>query len=392
MVVSDVVCEKEPDAAIRNDDVLRGECIAGALTQADLTGLIEEAGFRGFHVVRRFPYRVVRNHPFHSMTYEARKPAQSASVRVMYRGPMRSVMTAGGAVLFAGAAADLPRDEAEQMGEQLFILGEGGEVTNVEVRNTCCAVAPDSRTLSPPAPGSIKARHAAGCMVCGSPLAYFSEERVLPCSDCGRELPANATCENGHFVCDACHRADALKIVESVCLNTKETDLLALLEEIKSHPAFPANGPEHHGLVPGVILAAYRNAGAAISDDMVRLGIRRGAQVPGGSCAFNGTCAAATGVGIAFGIMLDANPLKPVERQTVGLVTAEVMTAVASLEAARCCRRECLTALIKAAELSAKYLPVRLDARHRRACLQTQANRECIGRRCSFLDWKTTRT
>ncbi len=64
LVVADVVCETEPDAAIRNDAVLHGECIAGALTQKDLLGLLNESGFTSFSCLKRVPYRVVQKHQF----------------------------------------------------------------------------------------------------------------------------------------------------------------------------------------------------------------------------------------------------------------------------------------------------------------------------------------
>jgi hypothetical protein len=66
---------------------LRGECIAGALTQRDL-GLLEELGFVAARVLKRF-YRVVQAHQFFSMTYEARKPSAPKALRVMYRGLSR---------------------------------------------------------------------------------------------------------------------------------------------------------------------------------------------------------------------------------------------------------------------------------------------------------------
>ena len=47
LVISDVVCESDPDPAIRNDETLRGECIAGAMTQSHLWALLEETGFTG---------------------------------------------------------------------------------------------------------------------------------------------------------------------------------------------------------------------------------------------------------------------------------------------------------------------------------------------------------
>ena len=74
LVISDVVCEAEPGPQIRNDDLLKGQCLAGALTQQDLVGLVGESGLVSFKVLGRFPYRVVQDHPFYSLTFEAYKP------------------------------------------------------------------------------------------------------------------------------------------------------------------------------------------------------------------------------------------------------------------------------------------------------------------------------
>ena len=54
LVIADVVCETEPGPVIRNDETLRGECIAGALTQSNLVGLLEESGFEGILLNKRF--------------------------------------------------------------------------------------------------------------------------------------------------------------------------------------------------------------------------------------------------------------------------------------------------------------------------------------------------
>ena len=64
LVISDVVCDTEPDPAIRNDEVLKGECIAGALTAAHLVALLEESGFEATTLIKRFPYRQVDGYPF----------------------------------------------------------------------------------------------------------------------------------------------------------------------------------------------------------------------------------------------------------------------------------------------------------------------------------------
>ncbi len=123
------------------------------------------------------------------------------------------------------------------------------------------------------------------------------QETPARCVYCHTEQPANALCQQGHFVCDACHSRDALAVIEHLLLTTRETDMVALLEEIRRHPAVPLHGPEHHSLVPGIILAAYRNSGGTVTPEMLQTALRRGKSMAGGACAFLGVCGAAAGVG-----------------------------------------------------------------------------------------------
>jgi hypothetical protein len=162
--------------------------------------------------------------------------------------------------------------------------------------------------------------------------------------------------------------------------------MIALFRRIRAHRAIHVHGPEHHALVPGVILATYRNLGGAISDEKIRSAIRRGAGVPGGACGFLGTCGAAVGVGVAFSVILEASPLTPVARRIVQSITSEVLAEIAKVEAARCCQRECWLALTKAAELSTTWLPVALHAEDPMACDQARLNDECIGAACELYD------
>jgi len=222
-------------------------------------------------------------------------------------------------------------------------------------------------------------------MVCGASIEYFSMEKEQSCSYCRRTFAANASCEKGHFVCDACHEEDGLEIIRRICLHTQETDMLRLFEQIRSHPAIPVNGPEHHALVPGIILATYRNLGGKISAAALETGIKRGSSVAGGYCAFMGICGAAVGVGTAFSLILDANPLKAEERKKVQQAVQGVLEEIAALRAARCCQRDCWIALKKTARLSAEILPVTLKAEGDISCGQQHQNHECQGEECPLL-------
>jgi hypothetical protein len=381
-----VVCDVEPDPIIRNDETLRGECIAGAMTQKDLVGILEESGFIGIRLIKRFPYRVVRGHPFFSLTFAAFKPASEGSVRVVYRGPFAGAVTGDGELLVPGRVYELPRQQADLCGDALFVLDERGAVTNLDQGDDCsCALPPEAepeQDASAAATGS--SRHASGCAVCGAPLRYLKDEESLTCSFCRKTFNAGAVCEQGHYVCDECHAADAPERIERLCLESRENDLRILFDHIRSRLRLPTNGPEYHALVPGVILACYRNLGGRVSEDDIRTGIRRGARIAGGSCAFWGVCGAAAGVGIAFSLLLEANPLKGGARQAVQEVVAKVLAEIAAIRAARCCQRDCWIALRKAAELSGDLLPLPLQFSGSPRCRQQHLNRECAAASCPW--------
>jgi MoaA/NifB/PqqE/SkfB family radical SAM enzyme/ubiquinone/menaquinone biosynthesis C-methylase UbiE len=403
LVVSDVVTPSEPDPAIKNDDTLRGECIAGALTEKHLFALLEETGFSAMRVLKRFPYRVVQGHPFFSLTFEAVKPESTEDVMVMYRGPLAALVTSHGDLLPVGEMrrinhADLPGQTAD-----FLIFNDAGQVVNVAQDSwSCCAPAantaaeaaacccpspnpsnPASATPPPLAPvTTAPPRHHSGCLVCGAPLNYKETETLARCHYCQAELPANAVCEQGHFVCDACHTSDGLAVIEHVCQTTAETDLIALLDEIRRHPAIPRHGPEHHVLVPAVILTAYRNLGGAVTPETFRTAISRGRSIPGGACGFLGVCGAAAGVGIAFSLLLKATPMKPIERGQVQGAVQAVLGELTPLEAARCCQRESWLALRKAAELSRELLAIPLQAAAPLICRQGGDRPDCLQSRC----------
>ncbi len=409
LVVSDVVCEEDPGPAIRNDDVLKGECLGGALTQRDLFGLLDEAGFTGARVLKRFPYRQVRGHAFFSMTFEARKSAPSEKIRAMYRGPFAALLASDGTLLPAGETVSLERGEAARLSEQVFLFDDQGAVSNVlqgvsaccspdaaasPEGSSCCEIPPEEdagpRALPtlpslpsqrPPSSSRLEAERS-GCMLCGTELEYRSEEQIASCVYCGESFSSAMCCPEGHFVCDGCHAAGSRDLLQKVCLASHETDMVELMHRIRSHPSFSVHGPEHHGMVPGVILAACRNAGATISDEQILRGIRRGAKIPGGACGYMGVCGASAGLGSAFGVLLESTPRKASERQTVLRAVARVTEEIASYAAARCCQRDCYVALKVAADLApsiAKVSPVaEIDLR----CNQIDLNPDCIGESC----------
>ncbi|MCD6585893.1 MAG: methyltransferase domain-containing protein [Desulfobacteraceae bacterium] len=398
LVISDVVTDSPPPPEIANDEQLRGECISGAMLQPYLTSMLENCRFTNIQFIKRFFYREVQNHSFFSLTYTACKPKKDIDVPVIYPGPFAAVITDDGEMLIRGHNAVLDQGTAKKCDKQIFILDAAGNAENIDAENTCACFEPPAEEVKQTAPAinilnsvSIGAiaqapdRFAAGCMVCGSPLTYLENNQQKKCAFCGIAKTANAVCENGHFVCDDCHSSSAIDIVRLICLNTDETDMIDLFNMIRCHPSIPLHGPEYHFIVPGVIVATYRNLGGKVSDTDIQTAIDRGKTIPGGVCGFWGGCGAALGTGTAFAVLLKGNPIKARERKIVQQITGIIINKINKLEAARCCQRESWTALKMAAELSKQYLEIPLRADGATHCTQQSKNKECMGKGCPYI-------
>ncbi len=142
------------------------------------------------------------------------------------------------------------------------------------------------------------------------------------------------------------------------------------------------HGPQYHALVPAVLLACIRNAGHPVTHEQLRSSIQRGGEIIGGSCAFVGICGAATGVGIVFSLLLEANPLKASARQTVQRIVKELLEEIAAYEAARCCQRDSWIALRTGMRIASELLNLNLPEVKPFACSQMARNKECLGMEC----------
>ncbi len=389
LVVSDVICDEEASATIRNDAKLSGECIGGALTQTHLLGLLRESGFENIQLLKRFFYREVQGHTFYSLTFEAYKPNVQKQIEVIYKGVGESLTLDNGVVLFKGIKTRIDEALAKRLGNELFILDDNGNVTNQEGQSCCCATPPESKPslLLTPKPTakiafSVTPKQQHNCMVCSKELVYKATLDEATCYYCGSVSHQSVTCKEGHYVCDACHAKEALEVIEHICRASKERDMLKLFKQIREHPSIPKHGPEHHAMVPAIIVTAYKNSGGKLPENALKTAILRGSSIMGGACGFLGICGAASGVGIGFAIVLEASPVAKKERSAAQKVTYAVLGKIAEYEAARCCHREVWTALNIASSLSETFLHVKLLAQMEVKCDQKKFNQYCYGKEC----------
>ncbi|KFL34910.1 MULTISPECIES: radical SAM protein [unclassified Sulfurospirillum] len=387
LVVSDVICDEEASAIIRNDAKLSGECIGGALTQTHLLGLLRESGFEHIALIKRFFYREVQGHNFYSLTFEAYKSSEQKRIEVIYKGVGESLALDNGVVLFKGIKTRIDEALAKRLESELFLLDEKGNATNQEGQSCSCATPPEAKSSLLVAPTakvsfSVAPKQNHNCMVCSSELVYKATLEEATCSYCGSISHQSVTCKEGHYVCDACHSKEALAVIEHLCATSQERDMLKLFRQIREHPSIPKHGPEHHAMVPVIIVTAYKNSGGKLPENALKAAISRGSSVMGGACGFLGICGAASGVGIGFAILLEASPVAKKARSTAQKVTYAVLGKIAEYEAARCCHREVWTALNIASSLSETFLHVKLLAERETKCDQKKFNQYCYGKAC----------
>jgi len=221
------------------------------------------------------------------------------------------------------------------------------------------------------------------CGVCGNPLVYGTGEVSRQCVFCGNEFNTLIYCPRGHYVCDSCHARTALDVLRDVLNSTTSTDPAEILEKVMSHPSVPMHGPEHHAMVPAVILAAVKNTGYPLPDDAVERALDRGAKVPGGWCGFYGVCGAAIGVGIAVSVLTGATPLTGDTRALANEATAFALNRMLD-GGPRCCKRASRKALEAAVEFLETRMGITLKKAPEITCQYIGRNRECIHQDCAY--------
>jgi len=221
------------------------------------------------------------------------------------------------------------------------------------------------------------------CGVCGASLVYTDEAVSKSCTFCGSSHPAQIYCPNGHYVCDTCHRKDAISISLDMLSHADDTDPIELIERIITHPSVSMHGPEHHAIVPAAIVAAARNSGYPIPLRAVEAALRRGEKVPGGWCGFYRACGAGIGVGIAVSILTRATPLTGDTRKLCLEATSEALAAIAD-EHPRCCKRASRKAIESAIGFLDLKLGIKLKAGAGDVCHFSRRNKECPLDGCEY--------
>lgn len=223
------------------------------------------------------------------------------------------------------------------------------------------------------------------CLVCGKPLIYFEKARKMECVFCHGEFEAYASCEDGHYVCDACHAAKGADAILEYCRHTDSRDPIEILQAIMETPYIYMHGPEHHIMVGAALLTAYKNAGGDIDlEDALEEMKARGSKYPGGSCGFWGCCGAAVSTGMFMSIITKATPLTGKTWGQGNRMTAKSLQAIGDIGGPRCCKRNSFTAVRMAVEFVREELGVEMELPEKVACTYSPENRQCLRKACPY--------
>ena len=135
------------------------------------------------------------------------------------------------------------------------------------------------------------------CIVCKAPLIYLEQDEWMECELCHKKELSKTRCQNGHYVCNDCH-TKGLDTILSLCIDETSRNPIEIVRKMMDAPFCHMHGPEHHAIVPCVLLTAFRNNGEHMDYDAALSEIcKRAKQVPGGTCGYWGVCGAAAGAG-----------------------------------------------------------------------------------------------
>ncbi len=223
------------------------------------------------------------------------------------------------------------------------------------------------------------------CEICKSELISLEKPISLKCEICKHTFESQIRCMDGHFVCDSCIALDTLGYIEKFCKNNIGTNPIDLAQSIMNSPKIKIHGPEHHFLVPAVLISTYYNKTGEVEliPKKLKIARARSKKILPAFCSLYGACGAAIGTGIFLSIVLDCTPFSKSEWSLCGLMTSSSLFEIASDEGPRCCKRVTFHSLRNAIDFIYKHQKVKLDYSEIKCTYQTK-NEECIESLCRY--------
>ncbi|AFS78745.1 hypothetical protein Curi_c17380 [Gottschalkia acidurici 9a] len=205
-------------------------------------------------------------------------------------------------------------------------------------------------------------KHNVNCMICGEELEYKSEDKYLKCMYCAEEYKSNVSCKHGHYVCDNCHSEDSIELIYNYCLTTNKANPIEMSIELMQNSRVNMHGPEHHFLVPAVLLSSYCNASGKkdIKEEKLKVTKERAEKIPGGICGNYGSCGVGVGTGLFISVITEATPLTEKNWGLANEMTGNTLISLGKIGGPRCCKRNSFIAINEASKFLNERFNIKL--------------------------------
>ncbi len=224
------------------------------------------------------------------------------------------------------------------------------------------------------------------CVLCGDQLKKLNDRVDALCDYCGKNATVSYQCGNMHLICDNCLKMDVYEYIKTACLKYKGTDPIELAVHIMNSPQIKMHGPEHHFIVPAVMLRVLHNTGK-INTDINYLLDLAGKRAIGESpqhCDFHaGNCGAAIGTGIFLSIFQDRDIFSEDMWSDTNKIVSFAMKTVLESHGPRCCKRDTYLSIESAVDYINEHFAINLPISEAK-CTFSLRNKTCGREDCNY--------
>ena len=225
------------------------------------------------------------------------------------------------------------------------------------------------------------------CFFCEKELLQNEEAKEQICIYCGAKCSPEFFCPDGHYICDSCQSKTVTDLIFDYCLSNRSSNPYEKAVALMKFPEFKLHCPEHHFLVPAVLLSAYTKVRRRRSKlkGWLKAARNRAEKVPGAFCGTHGSCGTAVGTGIFISIITGATPLQTIEWELANSMTGRSLLRMAPYGGPRCCKRVTFLSLQEAVAFLSERMGVAIDVSKEIHCEFSKRNEEqCLKEHCPF--------
>jgi len=223
------------------------------------------------------------------------------------------------------------------------------------------------------------------CFFCEKELVKSAASQT--CVYCKQQEDTAFSCPDNHYICKSCIEKHTWDLIDDYCLSSASVNPVEMANILMKAPGFKMHCPDHHYLVPAVLLASFSKKTKRTKklDGWLKIARNRAEKVPGAFCGTHGSCGAAVGTGIFMSTILGATPLSSIEWNLCNSMVGKSLLSMAAYGGPRCCKRVTYLSLQEASTFAEEHLSVQLSVPKEIECKFYHQNEEqCLKEKCPF--------